>query len=97
MKNQGTPKHLMESIANGIVAWDTRIGQPPISNIAVEDQARQVEMHVRDFLSQRFSSAIMEAESAGRYEEADRLMNFFKWITEKELPPYPFAQRGDEP
>lgn len=75
--SKGTPKTLLESIQNGIMAYREHAWQ--IKELPPDLLAIHVRHHVRDFLSQRFTEAMLNSEELAQTKALTRL---FYQITE---------------
>lgn len=63
--SRGTPKTLPEAIANGL---DSSMARPD-----AEAKALAVQPHVRDFLAQKFTQAMLAAKGKGEMRRIDEL------------------------
>ena len=71
MSKQHTPKTLIEAIVNGIEDLKPSVPEPQLEE--------RIELHVRDFLAQKFSVAILQTEDPAL------LKKLWKDITGKEI------------
>lgn len=54
--NEGTPKTMTDAIANGIASFD-------LNYQTMVPMTYHVQLHIRDFLAQKFNQAILEMDN----------------------------------